>query len=169
MLHAKSIITLFVLALSGTSLAAGSGDHDHHGQHHGSGNGQTVYGQPGDPKKVTRIIKVSGEEFSYSPATFSVKKGEVIKFIFSNKGAEDHELTIGDQEMQLAHRKMMAEMANDPKMKGHDHSAMKNVVTAKPGETKELVWHFTQTGDFSMACNIPGHAESGMEAKISVK
>jgi uncharacterized cupredoxin-like copper-binding protein len=37
-----------------------------------------------------------------------------------------------------------------------------------PGRRNELVWQFTQPGDFKFACLIPGHFEAGMVGTIKV-
>ena len=92
------------------------------------------------------------------------KKGETVKLILTNKGTQDHEITIASAAEQQEHRQMMQEMAG-MKMTHNDG----NSVSVAPGETKELVWDFTKSGSFEFACNYPGHAEIGMEGKIAVK
>ncbi|MDZ7713078.1 MAG: hypothetical protein U5L06_08165 [Rhodovibrio sp.] len=42
---------------------------------------------------------------------------------------------------------------------GHDHA---NSVMVQPGETKELIWHFSHVEEVRFGCNVPGHYESGM-------
>jgi len=39
----------------------------------------------------------------------------------------------------------------------------------KPGATGEIVWQFTQAGEFQFACLIPGHFEAGMFGKVVVQ
>ncbi len=131
-----------------------------------------AYGQSGVAAKVTRTVRIEASEIKYNVTDFKFKVGETVKFVLVNKGAQDHELTIADTATQLAHRKMMQDMAAMPnmdmsKMPGHGHGA-ESTVTAKPGETKELVWQFTKPGSFEFACNFPGHAEVGMAGKILV-
>ncbi|HEU0202061.1 MAG TPA: sulfocyanin-like copper-binding protein, partial [Burkholderiaceae bacterium] len=38
-----------------------------------------------------------------------------------------------------------------------------------PGETGEIIWQFTNAGEFYFACLIPGHFEGGMVGKIVVQ
>ena len=44
-----------------------------------------------------------------------------------------------------------------------------NIAHVKPGATGELVWRFTQAGEFQFACLVPGHYEAGMIGKVVVK
>ena len=44
-----------------------------------------------------------------------------------------------------------------------------NAVSVDPGKTGEFAWKFTRTGTFDFACLLPGHFESGMKGRISVK
>ena len=45
----------------------------------------------------------------------------------------------------------------------HKHS---NSVLLSPGESAELIWKFNNTAELEAACNVPGHYEVGMIAKI---
>ena len=46
----------------------------------------------------------------------------------------------------------------------HSHS---NSVLLSPGESGNLIWKFTNSVDLEAACNVPGHYEVGMIAKIN--
>ncbi len=144
------------VCLSGPAIAGK--DHQH---------GKNLYGMPGDPKKVTRTIKLDAKEIAFNTDTIKVKKDETIRFILNNKGVQNHEFTIGDAASQNEHRKMMETMTMEDMQKmGHKHDSS---VDTKPGQTKELVWTFTHTGTFDFACNYPGHAAVGMQGKIVVQ
>jgi len=151
---------LICLCFGGTQATASSG--------HAT---ETAYGKPGSDKKIDRVIDLSAQEYSFSKQDVRVKQGETIKFVVKNTGQEDHELTIGDEAMQQEHRKMMAAMPgmDHSKMTDHGHVMHGNSVTAKPGETKTLVWQFSKPGKFAFACNFPGHAELGMTGDIIVE
>ena len=47
---------------------------------------------------------------------------------------------------------------------GHSHS---NSILLEPGKKGELIWKFNTDLLLEAACNIPGHYESGMVAKIN--
>ncbi len=133
----------------------------------------TPFGRPGDLKKVVRVIQLSATEINFNLHALTFNKGETVKFVLTNKGEQNHELTIGDEAMEMEHREMMAKMGSmsheemDKTMPGHKMYG--NSIDTKPGEKKELVWQFTKPGTFEFACNYPGHAEVGMEGKIVVK
>jgi len=68
---------------------------------------------------------------------------------------------IGDAQEQKQHAEMLKQM---PDMVHKDA----NAITLESGETKSLIWHFTQAGDLEVACHIPGHYEAGMKSKVTV-
>ena len=138
------------------------------------GGGVTAFGQPGDVKKISRTVRIEATEIKYNLTDLTFKVGETVKFVFVNKGEQDHELSLGDSATQLKHRKMMQDMAAMPnmdmsKMPGHQGMDDDTMLMTKPGEAKELVWQFTKAGTFEFACNYPGHAEVGMTGKIVVR
>ena len=47
----------------------------------------------------------------------------------------------------------------------HDEPCMAHVA---PGKQGELVWQFTQPGEFYYGCLVPGHFEAGMVGKVRV-
>jgi uncharacterized cupredoxin-like copper-binding protein len=136
--------------------------------HGGEQHGDAVYGHPGQAKDVTRTIKILASDYAFDPTVLNFAKGETIRFVVSNASKRMHELTIGDAETQMAHRKSMAQMA-DMKHDEGEHEMPNNAVHVKPGETRELIWTFTSSGELQFACNYPGHSDLGMEGKISVK
>ena len=49
---------------------------------------------------------------------------------------------------------------------GHSHS---NSVLLEPKEKKNLIWKFDNATNIEFACNIPGHYQIGMIAKVKIK
>ena len=140
-------------------------------------------GEIGKPHEITRTITVKMYDNYYEPAEINVKKDETIKFIVLNVGELVHEFNIATKEMHIKHQpEMMMLVENDillsdkidkDKMKqmakknpsmGHSHP---NSVLLSPGEKGELVWKFSNKAKIEAACNVPGHYEVGMIAKIS--
>lgn len=120
------------------------------------------FGKQGDPKKVTRTIKVDMTDMMrFGPAEITVKEGETIKFVVANKGQVMHEMVIGTLEELKAHGELMKK---HPGME-HDEPYMSHV---SPGKKEEMVWQFTKAGEFYYACLLPGHFEAGMVGKIKV-
>ena len=57
---------------------------------------------------------------------------------------------------------MMEISKKNPAMAHHHH----NSVLLSPGERAELIWKFSNSVDIEAACNVPGHYDVGMIAKI---
>ena len=101
-------------------------------------------------------------EMAYAPARIEVKRGEQIRFVIRNTGADDHEFLLATTEENLKHAKAMME---NPQME-HDEP---NGVRLAPKKSAEILWKFTHAGTFEYACLIPGHREAGMVGQILVK
>lgn len=121
-----------------------------------------AFGRQGDPKKAARTIAIDMRDgMRFSPANISVKQGETIRFVVRNKGKLLHEMVIGTLQDLQAHGELMKQ---HPGME-HDEPYMAHV---DPGQQQELVWQFTQAGEFYFGCLIPGHFDAGMIGKIAV-
>ena len=142
-------------------------------------------GSKGNLNEVSRIIKVKMYDNYYEPNLIKVKKGETIKFIIRNLGEMVHEYNIATKEMHIKHQPemqklvdhgiLMVDKIDKEKMKkmskmdhslGHSHA---NSVMIEPKKTGEIVWKFSKNLTLEMACNIPGHYETGMVGKIIIK
>lgn len=120
------------------------------------------FGREGDPKKVTRTVKVDmADTMRFTPDTLTVKAGDTVKFIVKNNGAQLHEMVIGTQKELKEHAELMLKF---PTME-HDEPYMAHV---EPGKQEVIVWQFTKPGEFHFGCLIPGHFEAGMKGKIVV-
>jgi len=139
-------------------------------------------GVKGKEENVDRVIKISMYDNYYQPNKFKVKNKETIKFVVTNKGELVHEFNIATKEMHLKHqpemmmmveneiilvdkidKQKMKEMSKKNPAMAHSHS---NSVLLSPGESAELIWKFSNTVDIEAACNVPGHYDVGMIAKI---
>ncbi len=58
--------------------------------------------------------------------------------------------------------KMMAKM---DKSMGHSHD---NSVLLEPKQKGEIIWKFTKAVNIEIACNVPGHYQAGMIAKVNI-
>ena len=117
-----------------------------------------MIGEKGNPTEVKRTITIKMHDNYFEPSEININKDETIKFIVLNVGELVHEFNIATKEM---HIKQLAK--KNPAM-GHSHS---NSVLLSPGEKGELVWKFSNKAKIEAACNVPGHYEVGMIAKIS--
>jgi uncharacterized cupredoxin-like copper-binding protein len=131
-----------------------------------TGHAHFSAGEPGNPKKPARIVKVSMREgdgkMEFVPGTLEIKRGEQIKFVITNDGELPHEFVLASTKDNLKHAAMMQKY---PDME-HDDP---NGKTVQPKAASEIVWRFSKRGEFEFACLIPGHREAGMTGKITVK
>lgn len=123
----------------------------------------TAFGREGNPAKARRTIRVDmADSMRFTPAEITVKRGETVRLVATNKGQVLHELVLGTPDELRKHADMMKK---HPGME-HDEPHMAHV---KPGASGEIVWQFTKPGEFQFACLIPGHFEAGMVGKVTVK
>eukprot|EP01041_Mallomonas_annulata_P036022 gene36022-59054_t len=150
-----ALAALLALAAAG-ALASGT---------HAGGHGHDVdeaIGKPGVAGKSVRTINVDmTDNMRFTPSDISVKQGETVRFVVRNVGVLKHELVLGTGKDLRAHYEAMMK---NPEMEHADP----NMVTLAPGKTGEVLWQFTQAGEFQFACLIPGHFEAGMVGKVTV-
>lgn len=153
-----SIVSLGVAAVASTGAFA----------HGGNGDGHYAFGHPGLAKDVKRTFSITASDYEFSPTALTINAGETVKFVVRNDSKHMHELTVGDEATQTAHRKSMARMTDMQHTEG-EHEMPSNAVHVKPGGTGELIWTFTSASELLYVCNYPGHADLGMEGKITVQ
>ena len=142
-----------------------------------------MIGEKGKSSEITRTMTIKMYDNYFEPAEINVKKDETIKFIVINAGELVHEFNIATKEMHIKHqpemmmlveneillsdkvdKEKMKQMAKKNPSMGHSHS---NSLLLSPGEKGELVWKFSNKSKLEAACNVPGHYEVGMIAKIN--
>ena len=144
-----------------------------------------MIGSKGNPNDVTRVIEVKMYDNYYEPSSIQVKKGETVKIIVKNLGELVHEYNIGTKKMHIDHQPEMARLIEHDILLGDriDHKKMKemskkdhslahshsNSIMLEPKTQGEIIWKFSKDIELEMACNIPGHYESGMVGKIITK
>ena len=142
-----------------------------------------MIGEPGQLNEVNRTIEIKMFDNYYEPNQIDIKKGETVKFVVKNMGELVHEFNIATKEMHIKHQpemlkmvameillgdridmKKMKEAAKSDHSMAHSHS---NSVLLEPNKIGELIWKFTTNTSLEAACNVPGHYQSGMVAKIT--
>lgn len=132
------------------------------GLNHESNSGNNLaIGKPGDLENVTRTIEIKAIDNRFLPAEIHVVQGETIRLVVRNEGMKRHEFVIDTLENLKIHAKMTR---LNPGLIREDP----NYIDMLPGEQKELVWHFTESGIVYFACGYPGHFK-GMRGKIYVE
>ena len=142
-----------------------------------------MIGEKGKLSEVNITIEIKMYDNYFEPSKIIVKKGETIKFFVSNYGELVHEFNIATKEMHIKHqpemmkmvenqilladkidKKKMKEMAKKDHSMAHSHS---NSVLLEPNEIGEIIWKFNTDANLEVACNVPGHYQDGMIAKIN--
>ena len=142
-------------------------------------------GSKGKLSDVTRTIEVKMYDNYYEPNVFKIKKGETVKFKVKNLGELVHEFNIANPMMHIKHqpemelmveneillgdridKDKMQKMAAMDKSMGHSHS---NSVLLAPKEEGTLIWKFENAVNIEIACNVPGHYQTGMIAAVDLE
>ncbi len=154
---AIACLAVSLVLISGCSSALIGGSHDDEGDHHDS-----VAGRPGLAANVDRTVEVDmADSMRFTPASIEVKAGETIRFDVKNSGKIVHEFVIGSKDEITDHHKLMV------KFPGMEHDEQ-NSVSLETDESGEVVWQFTNSGNFDFACLQPGHYEAGMKGSFVV-
>ena len=142
-------------------------------------------GSKGKESEVSRVVKVVMYDNYYEPSSFQIKAGETVKFEVENAGMLVHEFNIANKMMHMEHqpemmkmvengillafsidKEKMKKMAKIDKLMGHSHS---NSVLLEPRQKGEIIWKFDNAVNIEVACNVPGHYQAGMIAKVDIK
>jgi len=158
---ARLLAVLTLVLMSAACSEEGAGDSHAHDHAHPAPDAGYAFGEPGDPEASEREIEVDAvDPTSFDPARIEVQAGETVTFVVTNTGDIEHEFVLGDEDFQEGHHEAMSQ-------DGHGGDT-EYAVTLAPGETKEVVWRFTQEGDLQYACHVAGHYESGMFGVVTV-
>ena len=123
---------------------------------------EKAFGKAGDPRKATRTVRFSmSDQMRFNPSHITVKQGETIRFVVTNKGKLMHEMVFGTPAELKEHADLMKKFPNME----HDEPYMAHVA---PGKTEEIIWQFSKAGEFDFACLIAGHFDAGMMGKVKV-
>lgn len=171
------VVAAAALSLSASVFAAGA----HEGIHGQGAN----FGEPGKASDASRTITVEMHDNYYEPESIEVSPGETVRFLVENKGSLVHEFNIGTAAMHEAHQEEMAMMMAHGVIEGskinHDMMEMDmgdghsmkhddpNSVLLEPGQSKEIVWTFSEKSGIEFACNVPGHYQAGMYGDVNFK
>ena len=142
-------------------------------------------GSKGNESDISRTIKVVMYDNYYEPSSFQINAGETIKFEVENAGELVHEFNIANKMMHMKHqpemekmveneilfadsidKNKMKKMAKIDKSMGHSHS---NSVLLEPKQKGNIIWRFDNAVNIEVACNVPGHYQAGMIAKVDIK
>ena len=95
------------------------------------------------PVSNIQEITVKGNEFAFTPSTFTVKQGQPVRIVFENTGKFPHNLTISDLHVETR--------------------------TIFPGQKDSVIFTPNRAGTFTYSCTVPGHADKGMTGTLTVQ
>lgn len=106
----------------------------------GCGQASSTQGDAEGP----RTVEVAMKEYSFVPGNLSVRPGEKVRFVVTNRGREDHEFE--GEEIGLEE------------------------ILVPPGRERETNWTAPQRpGAYQIVCDLPGHRERGMVMEVTVQ
>jgi uncharacterized cupredoxin-like copper-binding protein len=166
--HAAAVM---VVGISLPAYAAGT---------HDAGHGARI-GYEGVREDASTTVEVIMTDNHFHPPSMRFKEGETVRFIIVNDGELVHEFAIATPEMHAEHRQEMIQMMHAGVLEPdrinyellgygasglrHDHA---NGALLEPGDAAEVIWTFDTHASVEIACNVPGHYESGMVASIAL-
>ena len=164
----KKILPLFTASVLTAAIAISSSTVYAHSDRYDSGAEMfhpitTEFGQYEPGMHAVKTIEINmTDEMRFTPDLIHVRKGDVIKFVHTNSGESMHEFVLGTESSIDEHAKMMK------KFPGMEHSEpyMSHVM---PGVTGVVLWRFSEKGEFSFGCLVPGHYDAGMKGKVVVE
>ena len=98
---------------------------------------KTALETPNGPK-----IEVSAKEFSFTPATLTLKAGQGSTIVLKNTGSIEHDLTVSDAGFK---------------------------VTVPASQSGDKVLTIAKAGTYEFHCAVPGHKDAGMKGQITVE
>jgi uncharacterized cupredoxin-like copper-binding protein len=95
----------------------------------------------------------------FDASTIGAEPGETVRFVIENTDPIDHEFILGDDAVQLLHEN--GTEATHPPKPGE--------VSVPAGTTEETTYTFTEPGELTFACHLPGHFAYGMHGTVVVR
>ncbi len=123
-------------------------------------------GEPSDPKASARVVKIimqdAEDERRFVPDKIEVRRGEQIRFVIWNDGIYHHEFMLATSD---ENRKISGLTKKYPDMERKGSNGIK-VYSFGSGE---LLWRFTEKGEFEFASPVDDDYDDGMRGIIIVK
>ena len=104
---------------------------------------QTVTTTTTPSAKAAQEVTVSVKEFTYTPSTISLKKGESAKIALVNNGTTAHNLTI--EGLNLATK------------------------TINPGESDDISFTPSAAGTYTFFCSVDSHRDLGLTGTLTIQ
>ena len=106
-----------------------------------------------------RTIVLDIEHSRFRPAHLTVTRGETVRFVVHNGDPIDHELIVGDQEVQDIH---------ESGTEVH-HGAKPGEVSVPADGEASTTYTFDSSEELLFGCHLPAHWDYGMKGTITVE
>lgn len=106
-----------------------------------------------------RVVRIDIEHSAFDPAVLEFERGETVTFVVSNSDPIDHELIIGDEDVQDLHERGTQTR----------HGAKPGETSIEAGGTSKTTYTFERAGELIFGCHLPGHYDYGMRGSIKVR
>jgi uncharacterized cupredoxin-like copper-binding protein len=119
------------------------------------GGCSTAAGAPG-----TRTVALDVRHSRFSASMVRVRPGETVRFVVRNHDPIEHELIVGDDEVQRLHEAGTDRLHQGP-----------GAVSVAPGATAATTYTFPSSPSSSrllFGCHLPGHWAYGMRGSIVI-
>lgn len=149
---------LMLLAACGGETGSAAGDHSHSADTEEHDQDDSAFGEPGDPGEADQTFEIVAQDapFRFEPESVEVDVGDTVVFELVNEGEVEHELSILATPTRAA-------------TSGHEHGNDPNATPrVEPGGSEQVVWTFTEPGEYVYECHVDGHHLAGMRGTITV-
>ena len=127
-------------------------------------------GTPTEPRAVTVIMR----DYRFDPTPVVLVPGETVSLTILNGGLVEHELTLGDDDVQAAWARADA-AATPPAMFATPPPASVPPGTGGlrvllgSGEQATVAYTVPDDGALALVCHLPGHVERGMTGTVDLR
>jgi uncharacterized cupredoxin-like copper-binding protein len=129
-------------------------------------------GEPGTdaaPREVVVLMR----DYRFDPTPIVLERGETVRLRVFNAGLVEHELTLGDADVQAAWTRANAAatppapFATPPPASVPPGTGGLRVLVASGAETS-VDYAVPRDGDLLLFCTLPGHMERGMVGRVEL-
>ena len=122
------------------------------------------------PRDVTVIMR----DYRFDPTPVVLVPGETVRLTILNGGLVDHELTLGDEQVQAAWARAdaaatpPAPFATPPPASVPPGTGGLRVLLGS-GEQARVPYRVPEGGALQLVCHLPGHVERGMVGAVELR
>ena len=113
-----------------------------------------------------RTVAITMDDNKFDPDAIEVRRGETVRFEFTNDGTAPHDAFIGDRAAQDAHEEEMRE--SEAGGHGGHGAGSEDAITVEPGETGTITYVFDEAGNLEIGCHELGHYDDGMTIDLKI-